>query len=222
MKNRNEYKKTWDNLARDMNSAKKYVSGFQEEKEFKRTALKTIEILNDSIGINKEDDVLEIGCGVGRVGKELSSICNSWTGSDISNGMLTFAAERLQGKKNIELVELGTEGLEKFPENSFDVVYCTVVFMHLFEWDRYKYIQDAYRILKPSGRCFVDNIDIKSETGKAMFYEGLSFKPTERPDHLSMVSTGDELETYFKWSGYSNISVVRWDNAWVGAHGTKT
>ena len=99
MKNRNEYKKTWDNLARDMNSAKKYVSGFQEEKEFKRTALKTIEILNDSIGINKEDDVLEIGCGVGRVGKELSSICNSWTGSDISNGMLTFAAERLQGKK---------------------------------------------------------------------------------------------------------------------------
>lgn len=221
MKNRNEYKATWNRLAGDMHSAKKYVSGFQEEKDFKRTALRTIEILSTTIGINKEDDVLEIGCGVGRVGKELCSICNSWTGTDISNGMLTFAAERLQQKKNVKLVELDEEGLNRFPENSFDIVYCTVVFMHLFEWDRFKYIQDAYRILRPSGRCFVDNIDIKSETGKKMFYEGLSFKPHERPDHLSMVSTADELKTYFKWSGYSNIDVIKWDDAWVGSYGTK-
>ena len=45
MNNRNNYKQTWNNLAHEMESAKNFVSGFQEEDEFKRTAIKTISVL---------------------------------------------------------------------------------------------------------------------------------------------------------------------------------
>ena len=35
-------------------------------------------------GMKKTDDVLEIGCGVGRVGWAMASLSRSWTGCDIS------------------------------------------------------------------------------------------------------------------------------------------
>lgn len=221
MKNRNNYKQTWNALAKGMESAKKFVSGFQEEEEFTRTALKTIEILKTTVNVKTTDEILEIGCGVGRVGKELAPICSRWTGTDISGNMIDHAQNRLDGLNNVKLVELSKVGLNEFEDASFDLVYSTVVFMHLLEWDRYSYVEEAFRVLRPGGRCFVDNIDITSSTGKKMFLEGHSFKSEDRPDYLSMVSTGDELETYLKWAGFQEVKLLRWDDAWIGAYGEK-
>tara|TARA_Y100000588_G_scaffold387878_1_gene486756 strand:+ start:1190 stop:1855 length:666 start_codon:yes stop_codon:yes gene_type:complete len=221
MKNRSKYKQTWNALAEGIESAKKFVSGFQDEDEFTRTALKTINIFKETVDIKPTDQILEIGCGVGRVGKELASICNHWTGSDISGNMLEHAKDRLTGLHNVKLVELTEVGLNEFEDGTFDMVYSTVVFMHLLEWDRYSYVEEAFRVLRPGGRCFVDNIDITSNTGKKMFMEGHSYKPDERPDYLSMVSSGDELVSYLRWAGFQKINLLRWDDAWVGAYGTK-
>lgn len=55
--------------------------------------------------------------------------------------LLSHAARRLSGLKNIELVEFPESNLPLISDHSVDVVYCTVVFMHLDEWDRYEYIQ---------------------------------------------------------------------------------
>ena len=57
MKNRNNYKETWNALATGMESAKKFVSGFQEEGEFTRTALKTIEILRATVNVKPADEM---------------------------------------------------------------------------------------------------------------------------------------------------------------------
>ena len=221
MNNRNNYKQTWNNLAHEMESAKNFVSGFQEEDEFKRTAIKTISVLKQTVGIKSTDEILEIGCGVARVGKELAPICKNWTGSDISSNMLMHAQKRLVDAENTSLVELSKVGLHEFADEKFDLVYSTVVFMHLFEWDRYTYVKEAFRVLRPGGKCFVDNLDITSETGKNMFLEGHSYEVDERPDYLSMISSGDELESYLHWAGFTNVELLRWDNAWVGAYGTK-
>ena len=34
-------------------------------------------------------------------------------------------------------------------DSSIDVVYSTVVFMHLESWDRYAYVKEARRVLPP-------------------------------------------------------------------------
>ena len=52
----------------------------------------------------------------------------------------------------MELVHLTGDGLQVSLEGTIDVVYCTTVFMHLEEWDRYRYIKGAFRVLKPGGR----------------------------------------------------------------------
>jgi ubiquinone/menaquinone biosynthesis C-methylase UbiE len=221
MADRSDYKTTWDLLAGSKRDAYVHVAGHDDEGEFQRAALYTVEILEKSVGVKPTDTILEIGCGVGRVGKALSPLCHKWIGTDISGQMISYAGERLAGLDNIELVELGATGLREIPSESVDVVYCTVVFMHLLEWDRYKYVEESFRVLKPGGRCFFDNVDIISDHGWEIFTIGYSIDPASRPAHLSMTSSGDELQTYAQKAGFQDVSIHRWDAAWVGVTGVK-
>ncbi len=218
---RSNYKKTWNQLADNFSEAKMFVAGYEDEAKFELTANHTLSVLERYVGVKSTDVALEIGCGVGRVGKVLSKRITKWIGTDISGNMLTYAAQRLQGLNNIELVELSTVGLKEIPDNSVDLVYCTVVFMHLLEWDRYRYIAESFRVLKPGGRCFFDNVDILSDHGWEIFNIGLAYSVETRPSQLSMVSSGDELQTYAQKAGFKDVQIHRWDNAWVGVTGVK-
>jgi ubiquinone/menaquinone biosynthesis C-methylase UbiE len=218
---RSNYKETWDKLAPDMEEAKRYVAGHTDEMELDRTGLNTVNRIDRLIGINPTDICLEIGCGVGRVGKFFSPRCARWIGTDISANMLTYAAQRLQGLENIELVELSAVGLKEIPDNSVDLVYCTVVFMHLYEWDRYQYVKEAYRVLKSGGRCFFDNLDLTSNHGWEVFMTGFSYELDNRPAHLSMCSTGEELQVYGTRAGFAQVTIHRWGDARVGLTGVK-
>ena len=84
MEQRNNYKLTWDELAKTSNSSKTYVAGYLEEEKFEKTAKKTISVLQETTKINQSDIVVEIGCGVGRVGKPRSKLCKKWIGTEIS------------------------------------------------------------------------------------------------------------------------------------------
>jgi ubiquinone/menaquinone biosynthesis C-methylase UbiE len=218
---RSNYKLTWDSLAESYSEAKRVVAGYEDEAQFDLTAQHTIDIIEQNAGINASDVALEIGCGVGRVGKVLSRRVTTWIGTDISRNMLAHAAVRLNGIHNCVLKELGTVGLREISDQSVDLVYCTVVFMHLLEWDRYRYVAESFRVLKHGGRCFFDNVDITSDHGWKVFSAGYGFDVETRPSQLSMTSTGDELRTYAEKAGFQNIGIHRWDNAWVGVTGVK-
>jgi ubiquinone/menaquinone biosynthesis C-methylase UbiE len=93
--------------------------------------------------------VLEIGAGVGRVGMVLAPICKGWIGVDMSENMLRHIERRLAGLTNVRTVATNGFDLSGIASESVDVVYSTVVFMHLDEWDRYGYIKEGcFRILK--------------------------------------------------------------------------
>jgi hypothetical protein len=68
---------------------------------------------------------------------------------------------------------------------------------------------------------FYDNVDIASDHGRQIFHDALTLDPRQRPAHLSMTSSGDELLAYARWAGFDNIQVHRWDGAWVGVAATK-
>ena len=81
----------------------------------------------------KPKKVLEIGCGVGRLGFSIADHCKEWIGCDISGNMLKHAKKRLTEKRNVKFLELDENNLSSVPDKSVDVVYCSVVFMHLEE-----------------------------------------------------------------------------------------
>jgi len=217
---REEYKDVWSELSATRNSARLHVGGFEEEEIFEATGAKTKETLLVTVGLNSQDTVVEIGCGVGRVGKPLAGLCRKWIGCDVSPNMLRFAAERLQGLDNVELREINGYDLQPLADASADVVYSTIVFMHLEEWDRYNFVLEAYRVLRPGGRLYVDNVNLCSQEGWEVFERHREFAPKERPAYITKCSTPAELATYLKRAGFKSVQCQE-DGLWIRAWGVK-
>ena len=215
---RNQYKETWNKLSENFESAKIYVTGNANEKDLKESSEQTIKRIDGFVNFSKNDVVLEIGCGIGRVGKQLAPLCKEWIGCDISGNMLKYTKFRLSNLKNIKLVELPKSNLSPIPDGSIDVIYSTVVFMHLEEWDRYKYVSEAYRVLKKGGRAYFDNFSLNTKEGWEIFMA--HYNLNDRPSHISKSSTSEELAEYLKKSKFKNI-VTKLDDPWVIASGIK-
>ena len=162
---RRKYGDVWDALAATPEFAKAAACGHQDENLVRRSAQTPVSNLHDLVRVLPEDDILEFGCGVARVGLELAPRCHSWTGADMSANMLATAAERLRGIHNVRLVKLQQVGLDALESNSFDMVYSTNMLAHLDEMDRWRYVKDAFRVLRAGGRLYIDNIDMESDEG---------------------------------------------------------
>lgn len=194
---RSQYAEAWNALAYSPEQAAIAACGEPNEDELRRSGAKTAQSLVELAAIGPGDDVLEIGCGIGRVGLPLARRCRHWTGADISTNMLAYAGERLRGLSNVRLVRLENVGLREFEDASFDVVYTTDMFEHLDEIDRWRYVQEAFRVLRPGGRFYMDNIDLESEAGWVSFANGARlYGPVERPPYMPRLSTSAELATY--------------------------
>ena len=197
-----------------------HVIGVTEEAALQSTGEETLRFLQDTVGIGKDDVVLEIGCGIGRVGKVVAPLCRKWIGCDVASNMLSLAAERLRDLSNVELVEISGYNLSGVADGSVDVVYCTVVFMHLEPWDRYNYVLEAFRVLRLKGRIYVDNINLCSDGGWRVFETHRAFSPANRPPHMTQNSTPQEIETYLTRAGFADVR-IRTSDDWVRASGTK-
>lgn len=203
---RRQYDQVWNALATSRRDALLAAAGEPEEEELRRSARRTIDNLLELALVSTQDDVLEIGCGVGRIGRELASHCRTWTGVDISANMLAWASDRMGGLGNARLVLLQADGLRNFAANSFDVVYATNMLGHLDEMDRWRYVEEALRVLRPGGRIFIDNIDLESDAGWSMFLnDAMRYQRLERPPYMPRFSTAAEFLTYANRAGFENV-----------------
>jgi SAM-dependent methyltransferase len=194
---RNQYAQVWDSLASSRELACDAACGERDEGEVRRSVETCLKNLVELLQISRHDDVLEIGCGVGRVGRELAPLCKSWTGSDISANMLGHARERMQGVGNARFVQLTAGGLGEFPDASFDVVF-----------DRYQYVREAFRVLRSGGRLSLDNIDLESDAGWKMFAaDAARFQGAARPPYAPRFSTAAEFVAYCSRTGFASVAV---------------
>jgi ubiquinone/menaquinone biosynthesis C-methylase UbiE len=212
---RYQYKRVWTGLSETEDGAKLWVQGSTDEAALEKSAAYDITRLGRAFHLDSASDVLEIGCGVGRLGKSFAPLCRTWTGCDVSPHMLVHARRRLAEFPNTRFVELSGYDLRPIPDQSQDVVYSTVVFMHLAEWDRYNYIVEGQRVLRPGGRLYVDNISLTTEYGWKFFSSARSYPADRRPPQIGSASTPQEFEVYLSHAGFASWKVEIVDDSWV-------
>jgi len=217
---RSHYGLVWDWEARTHRRARVSVCGLDDLKEYERSGISTAGDVAELTHMRPTDVALEIGCGTGRIGRHLAPRCRHWIGTDASERMLRHAKRELAGFSNVSFQQVSGYDLTGIADVSVDIVYCSGVFMHIDEWDRYRYVTEAYRVLKPGGRLYVDNFDLLSPAGWRLFQELAAIPPKDRPLNISKSSTPDELQTYVAQASFTGIRVRRGD-MWVTVTATK-
>lgn len=218
---RHAYGRVWDRSSSNLSRAKVAVAGYDDDDEWRRTGESSTGFLIEQLGIQPTDTVLEIGCGAARVGVHLAGRCKEWIGCDVSASMLRHARLALQGQPNATFVHLNGYDLGGVGDSSVDVVYCVAVFMHLEEWDRYRYVCEAFRVLRPGGRIYFDNFNLLSAEGWRLFVETGRLDVANRPPNVSKASTPDELRCYAERAGFDDIDVRADGGIWVGVAARK-
>ena len=96
--------------------------------------------------------VLDLGCGVGRVMREIASQFQSVAGVDVSSEMLRHGRPWLAAAGNVSTHEGAGADLSMFPDATFDCAYSSLVVQHLPKPVFVSYAAEVNRVLKPSGR----------------------------------------------------------------------
>ena len=206
---RRQYAEVWNLLMDSPQVPRVAIHDVPADEELGPPTSQCLKNLLELAAVRSNDDVLEIGCGKGRIGLKLAPYCRQWTGADISTKMLAVASERLRSLQNVQLTQLHGD-LGPFAADSFDVVYATSVLGHLDEMDRWRYVEEAFRVLRPGGRLLLDNIDIEAEAGWSMFLNDVRrYHRLERPSYMPRFSTASELINYVERAGFRDIVVHR-------------
>jgi ubiquinone/menaquinone biosynthesis C-methylase UbiE len=182
------------------------VAGYADQAEWDQSGEATASHVAARLDITADADVLEVGCGAGRVGDKLAPRCRHWTGADVSRNMLSHARDALRRHTNVSFVHLDGFDLTSVADASQDAVYCTAVFMHLDEWDRYRYVTEFFRVLRPGGGVYFDNFDLRSPEGWKLFTQMAALDVAVRPPNVSKASTTQELTWYAERAGFEDIS----------------
>ena len=120
--------------------------------------------LSKQIGIKGNEKILECGCGVGGVIKQIASLHPDTDihGINISDGQVKIANEVLKDFKNTS-ISIQDFTNTNYDDNTFDIVYfCECMGYSNFE----KTIKEAVRILKPEGKLYINEIVIKCDKDK--------------------------------------------------------
>lgn len=102
----------------------------------------------------------------------------------------------------MHLSALGLRGAE---DASIDVAYCTNTLPHFDQVERWLYVRDAYRVVRPGGRFCIDTIALDTPDGLSMITNNLIQRAQGvHPPYTPIPSTPDEFFAYYDKAGFSN------------------
>ena len=100
--------------------------------------------------LSKDDIVLDLGCGYGRVAIELIKTAKKIIGIDISQDNIELAKNLHHQNNNLEFYTMNAARLD-FSANMFDVTICVQNGISAFKEDPYLLLSEALRVTKKGG-----------------------------------------------------------------------
>lgn len=128
------------------------------------------------IGFGPESVVLEIGSGMGFTSKHVAARVKRLYCADISRSFLDAARQECAGTENIEFIEIERQpAVFAFDDETFDVIFSDIVFIHLNLYDIYWYFSEFGRLAKKRGKVLINvmnaaKVDLEELGRMAGFY----------------------------------------------------
>ena len=215
----NTYANLWDHLASDPQRAIAAVDGSGDEDTVQTTGRYTAAQLRAALDFQPGDDVFELGCGVGRIARELAGEVGTWHGADISTHMIDVARQRLDPFDNVSFTQLKRSQLEGIADDSFDKAYCVAVLCHMDKEDLLLYLRELRRVLRPGGLCYVETWNLAHPVGWARWE--LEVNNWGRSDQSQRKDIGrnqfcapDEFSLYVEHAGLTEAARFI-DSPWI-------
>lgn len=121
------------------------------------------------LNMTPESMVLDVGSGTGSMAIHIAPKVGQYACADISTSLLDQAKERLKGINGVTYHLLEKCDLSTFQKPVFDAVFFEAVLGHMDREDDYRYMQEAFRVLKPRGRAYFQFFNLLHPKGMQEF-----------------------------------------------------
>jgi SAM-dependent methyltransferase len=128
------------------------VAGTADANWFLRAGRAGYDAVAAHVPLDEIHDVLDFGCGCGRVTRYFSDFRGTVAGSDVSGDAIAWC------RSNLGFARFEVNGLAPplaFDDGSFDLVYALSVFTHLTEDLQLAWRDELRRVLRPGGRLLI-------------------------------------------------------------------
>ncbi|MFQ5507210.1 MAG: class I SAM-dependent methyltransferase [Planctomycetota bacterium] len=119
--------------------------------------------------MSPEARVVDLGCGIGRVLRELAPFCKEITGVDVSDEMIRQGRDYLESVPNARLLCNSGASLEELATDSVDFLYSLLCLIHVGKRNCFRYLREIKRVLRSDGRALLQFMNIQSPEGLEQF-----------------------------------------------------
>jgi len=141
--------------------------------DFRSRGEEFLRYFRDLCGLQPDETVLDVGCGIGRMAVPLTGYLSAeaqYEGFDIVESGIKWCSERITPRFpnfHFQVADIynkeyraqgkykGSEYVFPFADATFDFVFVTSVFTHMLPAEVANYLREIRRVLKPTGRCLI-------------------------------------------------------------------
>lgn len=213
------YRDVWDARSGDDGAALNAVDNSGSEKVARANGAWTAAQVKTALAIQSDDRVLELGCGAGRIGREIAPHCGRWIGVDISPNMIRVAGERLGHLDEVDLHVLERTRLDMIESGSLEKAYTVAVLCHMDKEDLFLYLREFARVLKPGGLAYLETWNLADPTGWQRWMYEVNYwdhaDQNQRKDVArNQFCVPEELQLYADRAGLQSLVCFR-DSPWI-------
>ncbi|MFQ5720030.1 MAG: class I SAM-dependent methyltransferase [Acidobacteriota bacterium] len=197
-------RRRWEYIGWDRADAYRMMDGSGSESELRRRGADMAGRLVAALAIGVEHTVLEVGCGVARVGRELAPSCRSYHGVDLSRSLLAHARRRTAHLRQVTFSHLAGEGLDGLT-TTFDRVVCHLVLLHVQKEDVQRLLSGFARVLAPAGAVYFDLWNIEHADACALWRAERDDPRVRRQPNRSRFYTVGEVTRWMEAAGLTAV-----------------
>ncbi|HZZ20093.1 MAG TPA: methyltransferase domain-containing protein [Opitutaceae bacterium] len=155
-----------------------------------------------TLGLGEQDSLIDVGCGSGRLAVKLVPFLKGkLVGTDILPSVVNYA-RKICARSDWAFHTTEGFGIPA-PDASADFVCFFSVFTHLLYEDTYRYLAEAKRVLKPTGKIVFSFLDFEVPSHWTVFENTLADLNPDRV--LNQFLSKEAIKA---WSKHLNLEII--------------